>query len=366
MSIKITYIITSLGIGGAENMLYKLLKYSNRKEFTPSVICLTSEADLLASIQSLGIEVVVLPFQNRWYNLPFITFECHHVLRQIRPDIVHTWLYHANLLGGIATFFLPYRPVIVWNIRNTLSGVTSWSQKTFFLLIKIASRFIPDYLLSCSQRGAEEHHQAGFCQEIKVIHNGFVDNRLVALQNHVVMRVGMIARFTPEKDHYTFLKAVNLFIQKNTNCRFVLVGKGCNAANLRLQEWIDQFEINEYIELHEAQSTLDEILETFDIFTLSSHSEGFPNVVGEAMMKGIPCVCTDAGDAQILVGKSELIVPIQSPEALAEAWLSVLSMPLEKRIELGLDLRERVLAHFHITKIAQQYDDWHLSLLYPE
>jgi glycosyltransferase involved in cell wall biosynthesis len=365
MSIKITYIITSLGIGGAENMLYKLLKYTDRKEFVPSVICLTSEADLLASIQSLGIEVFVLPFQNRWYNLPFITFECHRVLHKLRPDIVHTWLYHANLLGGIATCFLPHRPIIVWNIRNTLSGVTSWSQKAFFLLIKIASRFIPNYIVSCAQKGAEEHHKAGFLQKIKVIHNGFVDNNSVVFESRTVMRIGMIARFTPEKDHYTFLKAVYLFLQKNTNCRFVLIGKGCNSENPQLQKWLSQLELSEYVELHEAQISLDKLLNTLDIFTLSSYSEGFPNVIGEAMMKGIPCVCTNAGDAQILVGKSELIVPTQNPKALAEAWLSVLSMPLEKRIELGLDLRQRVLAHFHISKIAHQYDEWHWSLLYP-
>lgn len=365
MPIKITYIITSLGIGGAENMLYKLLKYTNRKKFIPSVICLTSEADLVASIQSLDIDVFVLPFQNRWYNLPFIAFECHRILRKLRPDIVHTWLYHANVLGGLAAYFLPHRPVIVWNLRNTLSGVTSWSQRAFFLLVKICARFIPHYILSCSQRGAEEHQLAGFRQKIKIIHNGFVYNHQVIHKNHSIKRIGMIARFSPEKDHYTFLKAVYFFLQKNTNCRFVLVGKGCYSNNLQLQEWIKQFHLGKYVELHEAQSNLDEILNTLDIFTLSSYSEGFPNVIGEAMMKGIPCVCTDAGDAQILVGKSALIVPIQNPKALAEAWLSVLSMPLEKRVELGLDLRERVLEHFHISKIAQQYDDWHWSLLYP-
>lgn len=365
MPIKTTYIITSLGIGGAENMLYKLLKYTNRKKFSPSVICLTSEADLATSIQALGIEVFVLPFQNRWYYLPFITFACLRVLRQLRPEIVHTWLYHANLLGGIAAYFLPNRPVVVWNLRNTLSGVTSWSQKAFFILLKITSHFIPDYIVSCSKKGAEEHNKAGFRQKIKVIPNGFVDNTLVTLQHRAIMRIGMIARFTPEKDHFTFLKAVFLFLQKNPHGRFILVGKGCNTANTQLQEWIEQFDLNQYVELHEAQISLDDILNTFDIFTLSSYSEGFPNVLGEAMMKGIPCVSTDAGDAAILMAKPQLIVPSKSPEALAEAWLSVLSIPFEKRIELGLDLRKRVLEHFHIANIAQQYDDWHLSLLYP-
>jgi glycosyltransferase involved in cell wall biosynthesis len=75
-------------------------------------------------------------------------------------------------------------------------------------------------------------------QKIKVIHNGFVDNNPIVLENRTVMRIGMIARFTPEKDHYTFLKAAYLFLQKNTNCRFVLVGKGCNSENPQLQKWL--------------------------------------------------------------------------------------------------------------------------------
>ncbi|MDI9866236.1 glycosyltransferase [Flectobacillus sp. DC10W] len=365
MPIKITYIITSLGMGGAEMMLYKLLKYTDLKTIRPTVICLTAEADLIKPIQSLGIEVIVIPYQNRWYNLPLIFFRCHLILRKLCPDIVHTWLYHANVLGGLGAYLLRSRPIIVWNIRNTLSGVTSWSQKAFFLIVKICTHFIPNHILSCSQRGAQEHHLAGFRQKIKVIHNGFLDKPQVMLNNRSIKRIGMIARFTPEKDHYTFLKAVNLFLQKNTQCRFVLVGKGCSTDNHQLQKWIKQFHLSEYIELHEAQISLDDILTTLDIVTLSSYSEGFPNVVGEAMMKGIPCVCTDAGDALILVGKSELIVPIRHPEALAEAWLSVLSMPLDKHLELTLCLRARVLEYFHISKIAHQYNEWHLSLLYP-
>lgn len=362
MPIKITYIITGLGLGGSENMLYKLLRYSDKNCITSSLICLTKESDLAEKIQSCGIDVTVLPYENRWYNLPIMLVRCVVILRKLRPDIVHTWLYQANVVGGLAAYFLHNRPITIWNLRNTVSGVSNASQKIFFTLVRLCSHFIPDHILSCSQRGAQEHNGVGIRQKIAIIHNGFEEKVLSKLSDRNIKKIGIVARFTPEKDYHTFLKAASYLHKSYPNCQFLLVGKGCNSSNIFFQKWILEYELCNCIELIEPPVDIDAILEDLDIFTLSSYSEGFPNVIGEAMTKGIPCVSTDAGDAAILIDNPELIVPIHNPEMLALAWEKVLLMPLSERIALGLSLRKRIYQHFLIDDIVNQYDEWHKNL----
>jgi glycosyltransferase involved in cell wall biosynthesis len=93
-----------------------------------------------------------------------------------------------------------------------------------------------------------------------------------------------------------------------------------------------------------------------DIFSLTSaFGEGFPNVVGEAMACGVPCVVTDVGDAGFLVGDTGRAVPPKNPELLAEQWLEVISMGRERRLEMGAASRERIKARFNLRSVVSQY-----------
>jgi len=92
-----------------------------------------------------------------------------------------------------------------------------------------------------------------------------------------------------------------------------------------------------------------------DIASSSSWGEAFPNVLGEAMSCGVPCVATDAGDAALIVGGTGLIVPRGNAAALAQAWDEMLALSHDERQALGAQARARVSECFELGAISQRY-----------
>jgi glycosyltransferase involved in cell wall biosynthesis len=98
------------------------------------------------------------------------------------------------------------------------------------------------------------------------------------------------------------------------------------------------------------------LMSALDIATSSSIVEGFPNVVGEAMASGVPCVVTDVGDCALIVGDSGRVVAPRDPEALAAAWAELLELPDGERLALGAKARERVKDNFSIGSVVAAYE----------
>ncbi|WP_044172751.1 glycosyltransferase [Flectobacillus major] len=366
MKIKITYIITSLGLGGAETMLYKLVKYSLKEQYDISVISLIDESQLATKFREIGVEVYILPF-SRTTMSPLALWYLIKQLRILRPQIIHTWLYHAHILGGLASLCLWPRSRVIWNLRNTLSGVQT--QKLWFVvyLCKYLSSILPHHIISCSEKGALEHRAIGFRQPIKVIPNGFEkttithDSNLVLPRNKII--IGLIARFSPEKDHQTFIQAAQIFIEFYPEALFVLCGKACDSSNTTLIQWLSEANLLSTFILLGEQPHVNSILCQLSICTLSSYSEGFPNILGEAMASEVLCVSTNAGDAALLLGNNELIVPCKNPTALAYTWKKVLGYKGIEQKRIKKALRFRVEHFFSMEKVAQQYDQLHQSII---
>ncbi len=159
------------------------------------------------------------------------------------------------------------------------------------------------------------------------------------------------------KDYPTFLEAAALIVKQVPQAEFILVGTGVDATNSELTSLISKLGIQKHVHLLGERSDLPAITASLDLAVSSSaFGEGFPNVVGEAMACGVPVVATDIGDTAWVMGDTGRLVPAKDPQALAAACLEVLSLPSEKRHELGENGRQRIAEHFSLASVLAHFD----------
>jgi glycosyltransferase involved in cell wall biosynthesis len=373
--IKVTHIITGLERGGAEMMLYKLLRRLE-SETAAEVISLTDDGSLGPSIRDCGVSVSVLGMRRGLPN-PWAVAKLAQHLRRSRPNVVQTWMYHADFIGGLATKLSGSVP-LAWGIRQSNLDPVHSKKLTRFtarLCARLSHR-LPQRIVCCSKEAARIHIEMGYAKDkITIIPNGFdleafrpdPEARATLRQELGVLRedplIGMVARFDPQKDHRTFIRAAALVLQRRSDVKFVFVGDGATQNNLTLLGWLKAVGVADRFSLLGKREDVARVLNAIDIASLSSaYGEGFPNVVGEAMACGVPCVVTDVGDSAWLVGKAGRVVPVKHPEALARAWLDLLESDSSERRTIGAIGRARVSEQFEIGVIAHRYRDLWLEM----
>jgi glycosyltransferase involved in cell wall biosynthesis len=169
--------------------------------------------------------------------------------------------------------------------------------------------------------------------------------------------IGLIARFDPLKDHENFIVAAGEVARSAPHARFLLCGDGISRDNERLMRWIATAGIGDRVRLLGVRTDIARINSALDIACLSSSTEGFPNVIGEAMACGTPCVVTDVGDAAALVGDTGLVVPARNPQALANACLKLIDAGRDVRFALGRRARSRIEHDYSLATIWRKYED---------
>ncbi|MBN1428635.1 MAG: glycosyltransferase [Anaerolineae bacterium] len=368
---KITHLITDLDTGGAEMMLARLVTHMDSKQFTNTVISLTDLGTLGEQIAALGVPVFALGMRPGVPD-PRGLARLANLLRREKPDILQTWLYHADLLGTIASR-LTHVPVLYWNIRCSDMDMRRYS-KLSLLVLRILARLSrwPNGVIVNSLAGKQLHESLGYRpRRWEIIPNGFDLERFhpdPATRQSVreelsiplnMLLIGLAARYDPMKDHRTFLAAAGQISRERHDVHFILAGRGVE----QLSGVVDDLGLDEHVHLLGERADIPRILAALDIFSLSSaFGEGFPNVIGEAMACGVPCVVTDVGDAASIVGDAGRVVPPGDPIRLADAWRQLLAMPEPERQALGQSARRRVEALFSIQSVARRYESLYRAI----
>jgi glycosyltransferase involved in cell wall biosynthesis len=365
---RIAFIITGLNTGGAEMMLYKLLSRMNRERFESVVISLMDRGTLGDRIEALGIPVHNIDMKPG-KPIPTSVWRLVRTVRQLQPDLIQGWMTHGNLAGQLASTFIQKKIPVLWNVRHSSLSKIDERAGTL-LIIKLLSylSYLPIKIIYNSKAGAEEHKKIGYSSDkTQIIPNGF-DTGLFApsVESRINLRLELeIGRFNPMKDHSNFLKAAKKLIQKKTNVNFVMAGKAVDENNQILQNLILELNLSKQVHLLGERTDIPSLTAALDIATNSSfYGEGFPNVIGEAMSCGVPCVVTDVGDSAWIVGNTGQVVPPQNPEALCAGWLKLIDMGVEARHTLGAKARQRIEELFSLDQIVQNYEKLYQEVIY--
>jgi len=367
--IKIVHIIATLNVGGTEMMLYKLLPRMRKDRFENIVITLKEKGKLSEDFESQNIRVYNVGGMGVILRVLALK-KSLNMLRQINPDLIQGWLVHGNLVATLASAFLPYRLLTLWNIRYTAlpKGETKRSILFIIRLLSLLSS-LPQKIIFNSKAGVNDHCRMGYRRDKNcIIPNGFdtklfspsvKNRRSVRLELNIseeAILIGLISRFDPLKDHRCFLKAGEKLLSNIREVYFLLAGREVDWQNRHLKQFIEKLGISGKVFLLGERRDIHRITAALDIAASSSVSEGFPNVIGEAMSCGVPCVVTDVGDSAWLVGDSGMVVPPRNHVALCEAWLKMIEMGSEKRRVLGEKARKRIEDHFSIQMIVKKYE----------
>ncbi|MBN1574887.1 MAG: glycosyltransferase [Deltaproteobacteria bacterium] len=349
-------------------MLFKLLSASRDDGFRPVVISLMGEDDLGGEIETMGVPIFTMGMR-RGRPTPASFCRLVKTMRRIKPDLIQGWMYHGNFAASLAARFLKGRVPVLWNIRQSVYGFEAEKRLTAFL-IRFGARLAGSTagIVYNSIVGAEHHESLGYPVKKRIyIPNGFDCERFspsssargrlikeLGLNGDEVL-IGFVSRYHPMKDHGNFLKAASILGKKTEKTHFVLVGRDMTMENGGLAAMVKNTGIPERIHLLGFRREIPEITAGLDIATTSSFTEASPNVIGEAMASGVPCVVTDVGDSRDLVGDTGRVVPPKDPEALAGGWLDLIKMGVKGRKRLGAAARERIVERFSIAAVAEQY-----------
>lgn len=356
-------------------MLYKLLSRMDKSRFNNVVISLTNRGTLGKKIEEMGIPVITLNMERNKPN-PVKVLQLAILLRKHKPDILQTWMYHADLIGGLAAKFAGRFPV-VWNIRHSNLDPQVNKKRTLRTVMVCAklSRWIPARIVCCSEVSCNIHIGIGYAQDkMVVIPNGFnvedfhpdqaarlsVRKELNISEGSLL--IGLVARFDSQKDHPNFIHAASKLNARMPDVHFLLCGEGITQNNLNLMDMIEKANIRPCCHLLGRREDISRLTAALDIATSSSCGEGFSNTIGEAMSCGVPCVVTDVGDSALIVGDTGKVVPPKNPEALAEAWQELIESCQERRNQLGAAARHRVEENFNLPFIVARYEKLYREL----
>jgi len=364
---RVLHVITSLSVGGAETMLRNVALRMQGASVEQAVLSLTTTDRIGAELAASGLPVTALNARAGVLS-PANLSVARRLVRTWRPDLIHSWMYHANVLaywlratGGVA------RPALITSVRGALDAPRA--QKRMLRIVRRVDAMLSaraDAIIFNSRSAARQHVQMGYAAaRVCVIPNGFdTDSFKPDAEQRAAVRselradgqviVGVVGRFNPLKGHRVFVGAAADVARRLPNCRFVLVGRDCNDGNAELVGWLTQLGLRDRTHLLGERRDVSALMNGMDIVVCPSLSESFPNAVGEAMACGKPCVVTDVGDCGYLVGAAGLTVPAGDEVALARAITSVASDEPERE-RLGQLARARIAAEFALERIVGEY-----------
>ncbi len=363
----IMHIITGLSDGGAEAVLYRLCCSTVRTR-KHVVVSLMGHGKYGPLLTQHGVEVYTLGCRaglSAFYTIPRFV----RMIRASDPLVVQCWMYHGNLIGGVAAKIAGAKRII-WGIRHTsLENNKTTTRLVSWICAKI-SRIIPSVIVCCSDSSSAIHKKYGYdASRIQVVYNGY-DTSIFKLdqsmrdqfrrelgitQQHLVL--GMVGRWNPQKDHNNLLGAMAELKKRGYDFTCLLIGTQLDPGNPQIVQLIEDYDLNNQVTLLGSRSDIPSVMNGLDVHVLSSaYGEAFPNVVAEAMACGTPCAVTDVGDAAMIVGNLEWVAPPKDPERLADAIIYVLNaLEREGRDAVGARCRRRIEENFSLSRMVDAY-----------
>lgn len=354
-------------------MLLRLLRAADRTEIESTVVTLLNLGPLRDGVVATGTPLVPVGMDGV-ASAAGSLMRLARAIRDARPDVVQGWLLQGNLAASAASALSGVRCPVLWNVRWTLYGLDgeSWRTRAMIRASALLSHRTHRVIFNAS-RAAVQHAAFGFrADRAVVIPNGFDCTRFrpdapsrAATRNDLgvtdeTIVVGHVGRHHPMKDHHNAAEAARRLLDAGVRAHIVFVGRGVPDGDA-LSANIERLGLASHVTRLGDRTDTPALYNAFDVQLVSSWargvSEGFPNVLGEAMATGIPCVTTDTGEAAEVVGDTGLVVPPRDPASLGDALIAMCRRTAAERHALGVRARARILDRYEIGAVTRRYLD---------
>ena len=363
---KVLYLITELNVGGAERALARLVARVDRHRFAPTVACLYGLGLVAEEIQALGVDVHCLEIKSALNLRAFVRL--YRLVHRLNPTILHSFMFHANLLGRLVGR-LANVPIVI-SAERTM-GQESQNR----LILNRLTAPLADRITAVSKAvGDFVVKEIGLASDkVVVIPNG-VDletygraadrasaKQAIGLESHFPL-IGVVSNLRPVKGVSYLIQAFVQVIQSYPDACLLIVGDG--PERVALNNLAADLGIVEQTLFVGERFDIPNLLAAMNVFALSSLWEGMPNAALEAMAAGLPVVATRVGGTPEVVehGVTGLLVPPRDPKALAEAIIALLQ-DRERAEAMGQAGRERVEKCFSVKRMVQQTEALYEELI---
>lgn len=349
------HVITNFaGVGGAEMMLARLIQCTEH-QYEHVIIALMKTSE----VYQRTLDCCQSYYALQWNGLNTLGTiqKLRGLLKQLQPKTVQCWMYHANVLTSLSMLGLAQKPNVVWGIHHSLASPKdeSISTKIALGLSKILSQQA-SAIIYCAHSSMQQHQAFGFKNgNSQVIANGvFLDKFQPNLQLKEPTVIGFAGRYHTAKGYPYLFETMGLL--KDKNIIFKIAGSGASLENPEVKALFELHQLDaRKVHLLDQISDMPAFYQSIDVFLMTSITEGFPNVLVEAMASGLPCISTDVGDTKYIVQDLGRIVPPRNAQALAQAILKYVQQSNDEKLQLKQAVRECVEAYFSIEQVSRQY-----------
>jgi glycosyltransferase involved in cell wall biosynthesis len=370
---KLLFVTTGLNIGGAERAMHTIINNGLSERYIIKIISLRDIGHYGEKFESDGIEICCLNLQNP-LNLFLSILKAFNFARGFEPDVIQGWMYHGNIFSLLFGRFTRAKPKVYWGIRQTLYDIRKEKVLTQ-LIIRLEAKlsFFADGIIYNSKKSQNQHESIGFSKKNSIyIPNGFdlsiwkpdaekrkaLRKELEIPDNSFV--IGYIGRFHQMKNIGLLFEVMESVLSENTNSIFLVVGENTDRENLKLKSFYDRLPPQQIVSLG-VRVDIPAVVQCIDLLCLTSAwGEGFPNVIGEAMATGIPCVATDIGDSALVIGETGWIIPPNNVELLANCINVALSESTSAHNSRSVASKKVISENYNITHIVDNYNNVYL------
>ena len=349
---KILYIITGLGLGGAEKVVSDLA--DRMANLGHEIIIAYLKGDVWVRPKNININIVSLGLNNI-SQIYQASVKYRTLIKNFQPDVVHAHMVHANIFARVSRTFIPV-PKLICTAHNSNEG-----GQLRMLAYKFTNH-LSDLNTNVSDEASKSLIAKGAFSKSNLItvYNGVDLNKFnkkysICKLNSNVINFICVGRFNEQKDYPNLLRTIVFLKDKVSNLKFKFYIVGDGELRSQLEKLIEGLHINDYVELLGKRSDIPDLLNAADFFVLPSKHEGLPTVVIEAMACECFVIATDCGGSKEIMGDTGILVPPQNSEALAEALKEAVNKtPLEIK-ENNLKARQRVEELFSLEKSVENW-----------
>jgi glycosyltransferase involved in cell wall biosynthesis len=354
---KIALVINDLYVGGAQYLVCNLADGLVKQGHDVYLYYLTGST--LVRPDEEGVKLMSLCIvKSSVYSIIKGYFRLRSEFKKLKPDVVHSHLYHSNILTRLVRLTLPI-PRLVSTAHNFHEGwLRIWSYRL--------TDYLSDVMTNVSDKAVEDYirRKAVPANKIKAIYNGIDTTRFkFDMSDRIVLRNDLgiskrylllsVGRFAEQKDYPNLLEAIHQLTKIRQDFMHLIVGDG--ELRSEIEKQVSRLNISSYVTLLGFRNDIPELLSASDIFVLSSSHEGFGLVVAEAMACERIVVATDCGGVKEILDGYGYLISTKDPIALCNAINKAIDMTSNEKLRMGENARVRVVSKFSNSKTLKEY-----------